>query len=140
MLDRFVQSMKNLTEVERIRAHGSLHCKTLYVHDHQIVIGEPLLVTDKTEKKLRELKTTFDYYAPEMKENIILPENLFKLSFEKMDIWSFGFILHKVITRDLPSFDPTRKPILSKTHFSPGMFDLINRCLSLTPNNRPSWA
>lgn len=64
MLDRFVQSMKNLTEIERIRAHGSLHCKTLYVHDHQIVIGEPLLVTDKTEKKLRELKTTFDYYAP----------------------------------------------------------------------------
>ena len=64
MLDRFVQSMKNLTEVERIRAHGSLHSKTLYVHDHQIIIDKPLFVTDKKKKKLRELKTTFDYYAP----------------------------------------------------------------------------
>ena len=71
----------------------------LYVHNHRVVLGEPLLVTDKIEKKLRELKTTFDFYAPEMKENIILPENLFKLDFNKMDIWSFGFLLHKVITR-----------------------------------------
>lgn len=57
-----------------------------------------------------------------------------------MDVWSFGFILHKVIAKELPSFDPTRKPILSKTTFSQGMLDLINRCLSLTPANRPSWA
>ena len=56
-----------------------------------------------------------------------------------MDIWSFGFIAHKIITRDLPSFDPTRKPVLNKTHFSPGMHDLIVRCLSLTPSSRPSW-
>ena len=88
---------------------------------------------------MRELKTTFDYYAPEMKENIILPENLFRLDFQKMDIWSFGFLLHKVITRDLPAFDPTRKPILNKKHFSPGMADLITRCLSLAPDRRPGW-
>jgi len=25
----------------------------LYVHNHKIVLGEPLLVTDKIEKKLR---------------------------------------------------------------------------------------
>jgi hypothetical protein len=56
-----------------------------------------------------------------------------------MDVWSFGFILHKVITQDLPAFDPTRKPILNKTVFSPGMLDLITRCLSLTPANRPAW-
>lgn len=74
-----------------------------------------------------------------MKENIILPENLFKLDFQKMDIWSLGFIMHKIITRELPSFDPTRKPILNKNDFSPGMLDLITRCLSLTPANRPSW-
>ena len=91
------------------------------------------------EKKLRDLKSTFDYYAPEMKENIILPENLMKLAVDKMDIWSFGFILHKVITRDLPTFDPSRKPILNKTNFSPGMHDLIVRCLSLSPSNRPNW-
>lgn len=56
-----------------------------------------------------------------------------------MDIWSFGFVLHKVITRDIPSFDPTRKPILNKNYFSPGMLDLITRCLSLNPANRPFW-
>ena len=57
-----------------------------------------------------------------------------------MDIWSFGFIIHKVIAKELPTFDPTRKPIINKSLFSPGMLDLISRCLSLTPANRPSWA
>jgi len=74
-----------------------------------------------------------------MKENVILPENLFKLDFEKMDMWFFGFLLHKIYTREVPLFDPARKPILNKQKFSPGMFDLINRCLSLTPNLRPGW-
>lgn len=74
-----------------------------------------------------------------MKENIILPEKLFKLDFQKMDIWSFGFLLHKVITRDLPAFDPNRKPILNSRFFSSGMQDLITRCLSMTPAARPDW-
>lgn len=39
----------------------------------------------------------------------------------------------------MPSFDPTRKPILNKGTFSPQMNDLIMRCLSLTPANRPFW-
>lgn len=56
-----------------------------------------------------------------------------------MDIWSFGFILHKTITRDIPSFDPTRRPVLNKNNFSPPVLDLISRCLSLTPASRPSW-
>jgi serine/threonine protein kinase len=139
MLHDLVLSLRRLQEAEGVGAHGSLHSKTLYVHDHRIVIGEPIFVTDKVEKKLRELKTTFDYYAPEMKENIILPENLMKLSFQKMDVWSFGFIAHKLITRDLPAFDPARKPILAKALLSPGMHDLITRCLSVVPANRPEW-
>jgi serine/threonine protein kinase len=56
-----------------------------------------------------------------------------------MDIWFFGFLLHKILVREVPIFDSTRKPILSKEKLSPGMFDLITRCLSLTPANRPSW-
>lgn len=64
MLQNFVNTMQELTTVEGVRAHGALHSKILYVHNHRIVLGEPLLVTDKVEKKLRELKTTFDYYAP----------------------------------------------------------------------------
>ena len=43
-------------------------------------------MTDKMEKKLRDLKGTFDNYAPEMKENITLPENLMKIVVDKMDI------------------------------------------------------
>lgn len=139
MLEDFVKSMQRLREVQGLEAHGSLHSRSLYVHDHRIVIGEPIFVTDRIEKKLRELKTTFDFYAPEMKENIILPENLMKLSFEKMDVWSFGFLAHKLITRDLPAFDANRKPVLAKTLLSPGMLDLISRCLSVAPNARPSW-
>jgi len=54
-------------------------------------------------------------------------------------MWSFGFILHKIIAKEQLSFDPTRKPILNKSQFSPGMYDLIMRCLSLTPANRPNW-
>ncbi len=62
-----------------------------------------------------------------------------KLDFEKMDVWFFGFLMHKMILREVPVFDPTRKPILVKNKLSPGMYDLIMRCLSLTPANRPSW-
>lgn len=38
--------MMNLSESE-MKAHGALHAKILYVHNHRIVLGEPLLVTDK---------------------------------------------------------------------------------------------
>ena len=91
------------------------------------------------EKKIRELKTTFDYYAPEMKENIILPENLLRLDIQKMDIWSFGFLMHKVITRELPSFDANRRPTLNRGPLSPGMSELITRCLNINPDLRPGW-
>jgi serine/threonine protein kinase len=85
------------------------------------------------------LKTTFDFYAPEVKENIILPENLMKLSFEKMDVWSFGFLAHKLITRDLPAFDANRKAVMGKGILSAGMAALIVRCLNVQPALRPSW-
>lgn len=28
-------------------SHGALHIKSVYVHNNKIVLGEPLLVTDK---------------------------------------------------------------------------------------------
>jgi hypothetical protein len=45
-----------------------------------------------------------DWFAPEMKENILLPEKLFACSIEKMDVWSFGFLLHKMFTLEVPNF------------------------------------
>jgi hypothetical protein len=47
MLEDFVKSMRRLREVEGVFAHGTLHSRNIYVHDHRIVIGEPLLITDK---------------------------------------------------------------------------------------------
>jgi hypothetical protein len=67
MLSGLANSMLILKQQPNISAHGSLHAKNIYVHDNRLVIGEPLFVTDRVEKKLRELKNTFDYYAPEMK-------------------------------------------------------------------------
>lgn len=49
-------------------------------------------------------------------------------------------MLHRIILREVPVFDSTRKPILSKSKLSSGMLDLITRCLSLTPANRPTWS
>lgn len=42
-----------------------------------------------------------------------------------MDIWSFGFILHKMFVREIPVFDSSKKPILGKDKLSPGMSQLI---------------
>lgn len=68
-----------------------------------------------------------------------MPENLFKLSFEKMDIWSFGFLAHKILTGDLPTFNATRAPVLKKTGLNPAITDLITRCLNVNPALRPTW-
>ena len=140
LLDVFVKEMTELTK--KLKQHGlsNMHIKLLYVHNNKLVLGEPQLITDKMEKKLRELKSSMDYYAPEMKENIILPENLIKMDKEKMDIWSFGLILHKIFTREVPIFNPSRQPVLKKDMISMGMSTLINRCLDLAPLNRPKWS
>ncbi len=135
----FVENMRNLLVRSEFKSFGNLNIKNVYVHNARICVGEPLLITDTVEKKIRELKNGVDYFAPELKENILMAENLMRLDFEKMDVWFFGFMVHKLVMREVPVFDPTRKPILDKHKLSPGMIDLISRCLSLTPANRPSW-
>ena len=56
-----------------------------------------------------------------------------------MDIWSFGFILHKIFAKEIPVFDSSKKPIIAKAKFSAGMSQLISDCLNLVPVNRPTW-
>ncbi len=109
------------------------------MHDNRLAIGEPLFITDKKEKKLRNLKKTYDYFAPEFKENIILPEKLLRLDREKIDVWSFGFILHFLFTKELPSFDPNKNAI-PKKGISAGMSALIKKCLNQDPELRPKWS
>lgn len=99
LLEAFVLMMREIAEKTEFRGHTTLNFSNVYVHDNRLVLGEPLFVTDKKEKKLRDLKKTYDYFAPEFKENIILPEKLFRLDKEKIDIWSFGFILHYMFTK-----------------------------------------
>ncbi len=64
--------MRNLTSQSGFKSFGNLNMKNIYLHNNKIVIGEPLLVTDSVEKKIRELKNGMDYFAPELKENILL--------------------------------------------------------------------
>ena len=47
-----------------IKGHTALHISNVYVHDNKLALGEPLFVTDKREKKLRDLKKNYDYFAP----------------------------------------------------------------------------
>lgn len=56
-----------------------------------------------------------------------------------MDIWLFGFLLHKVFTREVPIFDSGKRPILAKEKVSVGMGELITQCLDLVPEKRPGW-
>lgn len=65
--------MKILSLETKSHGIGTLHIKNLFMHSNKIYIGEPLLITDKVEKKMRELKNSLDYFAPELKEKIILP-------------------------------------------------------------------
>jgi serine/threonine protein kinase len=56
-----------------------------------------------------------------------------------MDIWSFGFLAYKILTGELPSFNATRAPVLKKTGLNPIISDLLTRCLSVNPAQRPTW-
>ena len=53
-----------------------------------------------------------------------------------MDIWSFGFLAHKILTGDLPTFNATRAPVIKKTGLNSA---IITRCLSVNPALRPTW-
>lgn len=70
ILQKFVDTMKEITPV--YRAHTALHIKYIYMDYNMMLLGEPMLISDRSEKKLRELRNSMDYFAPELKENIII--------------------------------------------------------------------
>jgi hypothetical protein len=37
----------------KLPGFGTLHIKSFFVHNNRLCIGDPLFITDKTEKKLR---------------------------------------------------------------------------------------
>lgn len=141
LLENFVGMMRELVDEEgsNVRGHTAIHAGNLYVHDNRFVLGEPVFVTDKKEKKLRDLKKTYDWFAPEFKENIILPEKLFRLDQEKIDVWAFGFMLYFMFTRESLNFDAGKNPIIKRGVISTGMAALIKKCLNQDPQLRPTW-
>lgn len=138
ILQKFVDTMKEIVPI--LGAHTTLHIKYVYMDYNTMLLGEPMLISDRSEKKLRELRNSMDYFAPELKENIIIRENVMKLDQEKIDIWSFGFLLHKIFMFEVPVFDPARKPIIKDNKMSSGLISLIQSCLRLNPAERPKWA
>ena len=56
-----------------------------------------------------------------------------------MDTWAFGFILHKVLTKQIPTFDTAKKPVINKAKVSTAMGALIVKCLDQYPVSRPAW-
>lgn len=56
--------MRNLISQSGFKSFGNLNIKNIYVHNNKIVIGEPLLITEFVEKKIREMKNGMDYFAP----------------------------------------------------------------------------
>lgn len=59
--------MRGIVEKADIKGHTGLHIGNLYVHDNKILLGEPLFISDKKEKRLRDMKKSYDYFAPEFK-------------------------------------------------------------------------
>lgn len=56
-----------------------------------------------------------------------------------MDIWCFGFLLHKIFTGEVPIFDSEKEPVISKNKISTGLEEMIRKCLHLNPSERPRW-
>ena len=56
--------MLNLNSISKLKGFGTLHIKNIYVNNNKLVISQPLLITDKVEKKIRDLKNGMDYFSP----------------------------------------------------------------------------
>jgi hypothetical protein len=50
--------------VPTYQAHAALHIKYIYMDYNIMLLGEPMLISDRSEKKLRELRNSMDYFAP----------------------------------------------------------------------------
>lgn len=56
--------MRNLLSQSGFKSFGYLNIKNIFVHNNKLFIGEPILITDSVEKKIRELKNGMDYFSP----------------------------------------------------------------------------
>lgn len=92
------------------------------------------------------LEGTVEYSAPE-----VLRGEPYS---EKCDVWSYGVVLHELLTRERPYSDidcsvylmmikigdgSLRLPPVPEKLATPGLARLVSRCLSMQPGDRPSF-
>jgi len=100
------------------------------------VVGEQLKLSSDTVRRLNEgaisthAPTAYD--PPEARQGSTSPAG---------DIWALGVTLFEALTRRLPSGlgEPGEAPVLP-ADFSPAFRDVVTRCLSPSPQDRPSLA
>ncbi len=136
-LHKFVGRMASLTET--LGGHTCMLPRYLYLHKEEILLGEPMFISEKVERKLHESRYDYDFFAPEMKSSVMDYGKFGTLSEEKMDIWSFGMLLYQLFNTSQPVFNEACEPIFTKTSLSPELKGLITACLQRLPENRPGW-
>jgi hypothetical protein len=98
-----------------------------------LVVGDQLKVSSDTIRRLSEGATSTHaptaYDPPEARQGSTSPAS---------DIWALGITLCEALTRRLPSglSEPGEAPVLP-ADFSPVFRDIVTRCLSPEPNDRP---
>lgn len=98
-----------------------------------LVVGDQLKLASDTARRLSEGATSTHpptaYDPPEARQGSTSPAG---------DIWALGVTLCEALTRRLPSglHEPGEAPVLP-ADFSPVFRDIVTRCLSVNPHDRP---
>ena len=98
-----------------------------------LVVGDQLKLASDTARRLSEGATSTHpptaYDPPEARQGSTSPAG---------DIWALGVTLCEALTRRLPSGlnEPGEAPVLP-ADFSPVFRDIVTRCLSVNPHDRP---
>ena len=122
-----------------MKFHGSLHNKNLFLDKGNILLGEPLIINDKAHKKMKDSRGTLDFFAPEFKQDAFLINPDTQL--DRIDVWGFAMCFYWIDFAETPLFDTDKNPLIppNSNNFSNKNKTLIQKCLRIDPNERPSW-
>jgi outer membrane biosynthesis protein TonB len=99
-----------------------------------LVVGDQLKLASDTIRRVSE--GTISTHAPTVYDP---PEARFGSSSTAGDVWALGVSLFEALTRRPPSgVSEPREAAVLPADFSPGFRDIVTRCLSPSPQDRPS--